>query len=92
MNYMTRKVHGWFRRWTRSGAVAASLAPASGTAPPTPGGEGGGAATPARAPAPGMADDEDTGTLITPGPAGADATASPILELATLERGLGQGA
>ena len=91
MNYMTRKVQGWFRRWTRSGAVAASPAPASGTAPPTPGGEGGGAATPARAPAPEMSDKEDMARLLTPGPAGADATTSPVFELETLDRGLGQG-
>ena len=94
MKYLTRKVQGWFRRWTRTGAVAASPAPASGTVPPTPCGEGGGAATPARAPAraPEMSDEEDMASLLTPDPPGADATASPVLQLETLKRGLGQGA
>ena len=80
MNYLTRKVQGWFRRWWRTGAVAASPGPTSGTAPPTPGGEGGWAATPARAPATGMSDEEGMATLLTPGPAGADATTSPVLD------------
>ena len=68
-SYMTRKTQGWFRRWGRGVAGAASPAPVPGAAPPAHGGAGGatGAATPARVQAPAVSDDDETEELITPG-------------------------
>ena len=73
--YLTRKTQGWFRRWGRAVAGAASLAPGAAPTAPDGAGAGAGAATPARASAPGPSDDEGSGDIITPD--ATDAAPSP---------------